>query len=79
MELKLFVWHCQLFNDPQSKFGLYALAQDQDQARELILGKIKNQKYREAVSGFFAETNRPPAVYDQPSAFILHLDVPIML
>ncbi len=76
MNLKLYVWNCVLFDSPEWRLTLTALAENEDQAKTLVMQEVKTPEFREKIALFFADATNQPAIYDQPVAFIKSQGIP---
>lgn len=77
--LKLYTWHCDLFGDPARRIMLFAIADDETNAKNQILEYVKDESHKAEIAKYFNTKPNPPSVYSEPSAFIMQGCVQLLL
>jgi hypothetical protein len=72
MNTKLYLYKIRFFENENSEFSFYALADNEYEAQSLILEKVENEIYKNELIKIFKEKNFTPKVYEKNEVFIQH-------
>ena len=78
MNTKLYLYKIRFFENENSEFSFYALADNEYEAQALILEKVENEIYKNELTKKFKEKNFTPKIYEKSDVFIQHQgDLPV--
>ena len=78
MSTKLYLYKISFFDNENSEFSFYALADNEYEAQALILEKVENEIYKNELIKKFKENSFTPKVYEKGEVFIQHQgDLPV--
>jgi len=72
MGTKLFVYKFNFFDSDSSQFSFYALADNEYEAKAIIIDKVENETYKKELIKRFEEDSVEPKIYEKSEVFIQH-------
>jgi len=72
MSTKLFVYKFNFFEGDSSQFSFYALADNEYEAKALIIDKVENETYKKELIKSFEENRVEPKIYEKNEVLIQH-------